>query len=134
MLALLTTREPVLRAVVPFQSWQLLRSEEVAEVVRVRLRGIDERRTFSPDCDASSCTVAERILLPPATIDCDVGVVPFATLSVAALIVIVFIVKFVTPMTMLLPVVLPVTLPQSEDEGLVEAWIVTLLMPDWVAT
>jgi hypothetical protein len=64
------------------------------------------------------------MLLPPATIVCEVGVELFDTISDAALTVIVFIVKFVTPIATVLPEVLPVTLDQS-DEGFVFAWIVT---------
>jgi hypothetical protein len=60
----------------------------------------------------------------------EVGVVPLFTASVAAWIVIGFIVKRPTPIATVLPVVTPVTLLQSdEDEGVVEAWMVSPLIP-----
>src|SRR6266404_2258702 len=71
-LVVLSTREPVLRAVVPFVTWQF-ESVVVAEPEPVKVNGRDERRTSSPDCEASSWKLAKSTLAPPATTVCEVG-------------------------------------------------------------
>jgi hypothetical protein len=49
---------PVLTGVEPLNSWQEERSD-TATVATVRTIGSDDMRTSSPDCVASSCTLAK---------------------------------------------------------------------------
>src|SRR3989338_10937729 len=101
----LGTLLPVLSAVEPLKSWQ-----EVSSVMTpVCVRGIEDIRMSSPDCDASSWTWPKSTLWPPETMVCDAGWEDITTVSEAALIVIVFIEKDAGVRVIVLPEVWPVT-------------------------
>src|SRR3989344_7531104 len=67
----LTTREPVLRAVAPSQIWQPVRLLVGPEPVS--RRGMDAKRTSSPDCCASRRMLAKVNALTPETMFCEEG-------------------------------------------------------------
>src|SRR3989338_8287028 len=74
----------------------------------VCVRGIEDMRMSSPDCDASSCTWPMSTPVPPETMVCDVGWEDITAVSEAALTVIVFIEKDAGVRAMVLPDVWPV--------------------------
>src|SRR3989344_4697524 len=90
---------PVLRAVVPFHTWQ----EVSSPMVPVCVSGIEDMRTSSPDCEASSCTCPRSTPCAPATMFCEDGWVDIVTVRAADLTVMVFMSKVPCVRAMVLP-------------------------------
>jgi hypothetical protein len=120
----LTTFEPVLRAVAPSKIWQD-ESLVPASVAVVTRAGTEERRTSSPDCDASNTKFAIRSEEPPGVIDCEAGDVAGPMMRAPAFTVIVFIENDGNAESEIeLPVFTPLMFVQFDDDGSVVAMYV----------